>query len=142
MKRLLLRFKSLPGGYIRRLPLPMVILCVDDDHTALTVRRLLLSIAGYTVLTASSVEAALGLFDVNRIDLVITDHFLTDGTGAELTRLMRRLKPEIPLVLLTGLADLPPLYKHIDMVVSKGITPENFLGQIARLLLSSGRNIA
>jgi len=122
--------------------LPMVILCVDDDHTALTVRRLLFSVAGYAVLTASSVETALGLFDRNRVDLVITDHFLTDGTGAELTRLMRRLKPEIPLVLLTGLADLPPLYEHIDMVLSKGITPENFLREIARLLVSCGRNIA
>jgi len=120
----------------------MLILCVDDDHTGLTVRRLLLSIAGYAVLTTSSVEAALDLFDVNRVDLVITDHFLADGTGAELTRLMRRLKPEVPLVLLTGLADLLPGYEHIDMVLCKGITPENFLREIAKLLLSSGRNIA
>ena len=59
--------------------MPPVILCVDNDPNALFVRRLLLFIAGYAVLTASSVEAAQGLFDCNHVDLVITEDFVERG---------------------------------------------------------------
>jgi CheY-like chemotaxis protein len=118
-------------------PLPIVILCVDDDHIALTVRRLLLSVAGYTVLTAASVEAALGLFRRNHVDLVITDHLLPDGTGAELTFQIKRLRPEVQVVLLTGWMDLPPGYDHADLALTKGLTAENFLAEIATLLSTS-----
>jgi len=111
-----------------------VILCIDDELTGLTARRLLLSIAGYAVLTATSGKYALNLFGCNRIDLVITDHLLPDITGAELTSEMKRLKPEIPIVLLTGLVDLPPGYERADLVISKGITPPEFLAKIAKLL--------
>ena len=118
----------------RKSPLSSVILCVDDDHTALTVRRLLLSIRGYAVLTATSPKAALGLFNCNHVDLVITDHLLQDGTGRELTLQLKRLKPEVPIVLLTAWANMPPGYEQADRLLSKGITPEEFLAEIASLL--------
>ena len=114
--------------------MPPVILCVDDDPTALFVRRLLLSTAGYAVLTASGVEAAQGLFDCNHVDLVITDHLLPDGTGAELVLQMKRVRPEMPAVLLTAWGDMPQGYEHADRLLSKGMTPEDFLREVASLL--------
>lgn len=114
--------------------MPPVILCVDDDPKILFVRRLLLSFAGYAVLTASSVEAAQGLFDCNHVDLVITDHLLPDGTGAELMLRMKRVRPEVPVVLLTAWADMPPGYDHANRLLSKGMTPEEFLTEVASLL--------
>ncbi len=119
-----------------RIPLSniRVILCVDDELTGLTARRLLLSIAGYTVLTATSGNAALKLFGCNHVDLVITDHLLPDLSGAELVSEMKRLKPAVPIVLLTGLVDLPPGYEQTDMVLTKGMMPPEFLDEIAKLL--------
>lgn len=114
----------------------IVILCVDDDHIALTVRRLLLCIRGYSVLTAASANAALDLFNRNNVKLVITDHMLPDGTGAELTRQMKNLKPEVPVVLLTGWTDMPPGYDHAERLLSKGMTPEDFRTEVANLLSS------
>lgn len=111
-----------------------VILCIDDDHTALAVRRLLLSTKGYTVLTAASSEVALKLFNCNHIDLVISDHWLADGTGAKLTSEMKRLQPKVPVVLLTAWASVPPGYDHADRLLSKCIAPEEFLTEIANLL--------
>ena len=111
-----------------------VILCVDDEPTGLTARRLLLSIAGHTVLAATSGHAALQLFRCNHVDVVITDHLLPDFTGAELVSEMKRLKPEVPIVLLTGLVDLPPGYEMVDLVLTKGITPPQFLSEIAKLV--------
>ena len=114
--------------------MPPVILCVDDDRIALFVRRLLLSTAGYAVLTASSVEAAQGLFDCNHVALVITDHLLPDGTGAELVLQMKRVRPEVPAILFTAWADMPQGYDHADRLLSKGMTPEDFLREVASLL--------
>ena len=113
------------------------ILCVDDETTGLAARRLLLSIAGYTVLAATSCDSALKLFACNKVDLVITDHLLPDSTGAGLTSEMKRLKPEVPIVLLTGLVDLPPGYEDADLLLTKGMTPPEFLSEIARLLSQS-----
>ena len=114
--------------------MPSVILCVDDDHIALAVRRLLLSTRGYAILTAASANAALDLFNCNNVEVVITDHMLPDGTGAELTRQMKNIKPEVPVVLLTAWTDMPPGYDHADRLLSKGMTPEDFLTEVANLL--------
>lgn len=114
-----------------------LILCVDDEPTGLTARRLLLSIVGYTVLTAPSGTIALKLFACNKVDLVITDHLLPDLTGAELISQMKLLKPEVPLVLLTGLADPPPGFEQADLFLTKGMTPPEFLAEIAKLIANS-----
>jgi CheY-like chemotaxis protein len=111
-----------------------VILCVDDEPIGLMARRLILSVAGYTVLTAESGRAALKLFRHNHVDAVITDHLLSDFPGSEMVSEMKQLKPEVPIVLLTGLVDLPPGYEQADLVLTKGITPPQFLTEIARLL--------
>lgn len=50
-----------------------VILCVDGEPVALQVRALILSIAGYRVLTATTGEDALRVFRLNPVDLVIID---------------------------------------------------------------------
>ncbi len=110
------------------------ILCVDDDPSGLTARRLLLSIAGYTVLTAPNGTTALRLFGCNRVDLVITGQFLSDLSGAQLVSEMKRLKPEVPIVLLTGLGDPPPGSECADLFLTKGMTPPEFLAEIARLV--------
>jgi CheY-like chemotaxis protein len=69
-----------------------VILCVDDEATALAVRCLLLSTAGYEVLTAAG-AAALEIFRCIQVDLVITGYRLPRLTGTQLAAEMKRLKP-------------------------------------------------
>ena len=55
---------------------PSVVLCIDDQEGPLMIRELILSRAGYKVLTATCGEDALELFQQNHIDLVIRDHLL------------------------------------------------------------------
>lgn len=116
------------------LPNAFVILCVDDEPVGLLARRLLLSISGYTVLTAESGDVALRLFNCNHVDLVLTDHFLPDLTGAQLASEMKRCKPQVPIVLLTGLVEPPSEFKCADLHLVKGMTPPEFLAAIAKLL--------
>jgi CheY-like chemotaxis protein len=114
--------------------IPSVILCVDDEPTALMVRRLVLSIAGYDVLTAADGDAALTSLCRSHVDLVITDHFLPDRTGAQVAEEMKRLKPEVPIVLLTGAPEPPPGSENADLVLTKGLDPTEFLAAIANLI--------
>jgi len=112
---------------------PMVVLCVDDDPAGLMARRLILSIAGYDVLTATSGEAALFVLRTRHVDLVITDHFLPGFEGAEILASMKQTKPEVLVVLLTATPVLPPGAELADLLLIKGIAPQEFLAAIARL---------
>ena len=112
-----------------------VILCVDDEPVGLSARVRLLSIAGYTVFAATNSDEALRLFGCKHVDLVISDHLLPDFSGAELVRRMKQLKPETPIVLLTGLVDPPLGFERADQVLTKGsMTPPEFLDEIANVL--------
>ncbi len=70
-----------------------LILCVDDAEVALRIRKLLLSSAGYEVLTASSGEEGLELFRQFAVDMVVADHFLSDKSGSEIAAEMKQIKP-------------------------------------------------
>jgi len=111
-----------------------LILCVDDDRAGLTSRSLVLCGAGYDVLTAECGEAGLRLFREHAVDLVITDHFLPDLQGDELIASMKRLKPEVPVILLTGSLDPTSGAGLADLVIVKGTHPRDFLEQVAEIL--------
>lgn len=112
---------------------PIVVLCVDDDPKALMARRLVLSTAGYDVLTASSGEDALRILHRREVDLVIADAFLPRFTGAEITRAIKNYNPKIRVVLLTGAPELPS-GMLADLILIKGRAPSNFLAEIAKVL--------
>ncbi len=112
---------------------PFVILCVDDDPIGLTTRRMLLNAAGYQVFTAVSGAAALRMLRRKPINLVITDHFLPGMTGSELAAAVKARKPDVPVVVLTGAVEPPPGSESADLVLIKGMSPEEFLAAIAKL---------
>lgn len=113
---------------------PPVILCIDDEPTILALSERLLSIAGYKVLTATNGESALRIFTLSHVDLVITDQLLPDRTGGQIASEMKRLKPEVPVILYTGFQDPPPGAEHGDLILVKGMNPPEFLAAIAKLI--------
>ena len=115
-------------------PALLVILCIDDDDLALRVRKLVLASAGYSVLTAASGEAGLELFQQNRVDLVIADHFLSAKTGTEIAREMKGQKPEVPILIVSASAEKPSGLEFADGFLAKGEAPDLLLDTIARLI--------
>ncbi len=83
------------------------ILFVDDEVAILHVGKTILEQLGYEVNTASSGAEALKLFisDPGRYDLVITDQFMPNMTGAQLASEMFRIRPELPVILITGYSE-------------------------------------
>jgi CheY-like chemotaxis protein len=116
---------------------PSVILCVDSESTGLWARCLLLSIAGYNVLTAVNVADALTIVQRNRVDLVMTGNFSSDPTGAQVASQMKRLKPAVPVALLTGSRESSREAERADLLLTDGMDPAEFLAEIGKLLSKS-----
>ena len=110
------------------------LLCVDDNETALHVRKLVLESAGYRVLVASDSATAMEIFSSSVVDIVVSDHFLQDGTGIELAAAMKKLKPDVPIVIILGLVDAPEGIEHADLFISKADSPPEVLQKISELL--------
>ena len=111
-----------------------LILCIDDFEVGLRLRKLLLGIEGYKVLTASSGEEGLGIFRRNPVELVISDHFLSGRSGTEIAREMKAMKPQVPILIVSGALEEPEGLEFADGFLAKGEAPEVLLNTIAHLL--------
>jgi CheY-like chemotaxis protein len=112
-----------------------VLLFVDDDFLISLSTASLLEDLGHTVIKASSgADALVVLRDGQAIDLMITDYAMPGMTGLQLAEEARRLRPDLPILLATGYADLP---SHSDLELprlSKPYQQRQLAEQIAHLL--------
>jgi CheY-like chemotaxis protein len=111
-----------------------VILCVDDELTPLTIRKLVLQKAGYCVVTAGSAAVALDILRTSRVDLVISDHLMPEMTGAELASEVKRTHPTVPFMLLSGVNDIPVGAELADEFLSKLEGPETMINRVRALI--------
>lgn len=83
------------------------ILYIDDEVALAVVAKRLLERAGYVVGTGSDPVAALLQLraDPAAFDLIITDYAMPNLNGIELAREIHRLRPELPILLVTGYID-------------------------------------
>lgn len=117
---------------------PLLVLCVDSAPEILIGYRIVLSIAGYEVLTAGSGEDALTMFRDYPIGIVVANEALPGLSGTRLSRKMKRLKPDIPIVLLTSTPELPRLGSDaVDLFISKDSYPTEFLESIAKVIATA-----
>lgn len=85
------------------------ILVVDDYPDSLTATALCLRAHGYGVVTASSGEQALALFQPGQIDLLLVNYFMRAMRGDELIRRVRTMDKRVRIVLQSGYAgERPP----------------------------------
>jgi PAS domain S-box-containing protein len=80
------------------------ILIVDDEDLIVKMEKLILESLGYRITATTSSMEALRIFEQRPadFDLVITDMTMPHMTGAELARKFLAIRPDIPLILLTG----------------------------------------
>jgi len=83
------------------------ILAVDDDVLVLFNTAEMLRDEGYEVSTAQSAAQALELLNEVHFDLLITDHAMPKMTGAQLALEVRRMQPDLPVLLVSGYAEIP-----------------------------------
>lgn len=111
------------------------ILCIDDESIGLQLRKAVLEQAGYRVLTALDGFSGLILFRTETIDGVVLDYCMPEMNGEEVARTMRRERPEIPILLLSALVNLPPeVIQLADLRAIKGEGPRELLDNVSFLV--------
>lgn len=96
-----------------------LILCVDDEPNSLILRKLVLQKAGYEVITADSASQALDVLTSRKVDLVLSDQLMPGQTGTELARQVKARWPNVPIILLSGVNEMPADAHIADLFMSK-----------------------
>src|SRR5882672_6810168 len=90
----------------RQLPLGHgeTVMIVDDEPMLVALAEEMLAELGYEPVGFGSSNAALQAFRVEprRFDLVLTDEAMPDLVGIELAREVRRIRPDVPVILMSG----------------------------------------
>jgi PAS domain S-box-containing protein len=104
---------SLAGKKTRAL----VVLVVDDDGLILMNTAAMLEDLGHKALSAASGKQALEIVRRDEpIDLVITDQGMPHMTGAQLAEEIRARRPQLPIILATGYAELPANPRNLPVL--------------------------
>jgi len=86
--------------------IPATILVVDDDAAVREVTAAMLEDLGYRVVEAPDGKAALALLSPgNRIDAMLADFSMPGMSGMQLMQEAAAMRPELPVLLVTGYAD-------------------------------------
>ena len=92
-------------------------LVIDDDDIVLSATGAMLHRHGYRVITSLSGKQAVELLeewtDVE-IDIALIDVILGDTTGPEVAKEIRRLRPQLPIIFMTGFPE------HIEFLAAQG----------------------
>ncbi|MFT5451691.1 MAG: PAS domain S-box-containing protein [Enterobacterales bacterium] len=118
-----------------------LVLYIDDDEVIVELGRDMLESLGYEVAVSVSSEKALEMFrtDPEDFDLIITDQSMPVLTGTQLAKEFRKIRADIPIILVTGFSasilnqDLAD--SGIEHCISKPVVM-NELGEIVLKALS------
>jgi CheY-like chemotaxis protein len=117
LQRIKVQSRSVRMGQIQR-----EILCIDDDPQSLKVRTVILETLGYSVHPELDARAGLRAFGEHKVDAVVMDYEMPGMNGGEVAAEMKRLRPDVPVMIVSALPWLPesaPM-EAIDAFVQKG----------------------
>jgi signal transduction histidine kinase/ActR/RegA family two-component response regulator len=116
---------------------PRPILLVDDDPAVRGTTAEMLRALGYKVIEAAGGRAAVGaLREDPRIALLLTDVVMPDMNGPALAAAARALRPALPVVFMSGYADLANVAggASLGRLVGKPFRPADLTEQITAAL--------
>ena len=129
--------KTAPASHLRprSLATSLNVLFVDDQKCIRQLMRELLRDSGLRAETAADARDALSKFKAGQWDLVFTDYAMPGMNGEELAEELKKLKPALPVIMVTGYADVTLERGVIDSVVEKPLTREKLCAAIWHALL-------
>jgi CheY-like chemotaxis protein len=111
-----------------------IVLCIDDNEDLLECEKEFLESFGYTVLTAPNGGKGLELASVHSVDVVVVDYLMPEMNGQEVAIKMRRLRPQAPIIMLSGAGKIPKqALKSVDAFIAKDQLASHLLTAIVRL---------
>jgi DNA-binding NtrC family response regulator len=113
---------------------------VDDEQALVELTEEVVARLGYEPVGFASSTAALEAFTATpqRFDAVLTDEMMPELVGVELARLIRRVRPAMPILMMSGRAEAPLVNRAseagIAEVLRKPLHGRDLADSLARVL--------
>lgn len=108
------------------------VLCIDCHSQRLEMRKLVMELNGYRVLTALGIRSGLRLFNNNQVDVVILESPMHPLDSDSIARQLHRSRPEVPILILSRKAkQIPEAVLNLISAPAQerplsGMSPETF----------------
>ncbi|MEA1934089.1 MAG: PocR ligand-binding domain-containing protein [Thermodesulfobacteriota bacterium] len=116
------------------------ILFVDDEPSLAKLGEIILNRLGYSVVSVAGTIKALEIFeaDPDGFDLLVTDYAMPDMNGVILAKRIKKIRPDIPVILCTGfnehVTDEKIMVECITTVMIKPINRLTLSGTVREVL--------
>ena len=101
------------------------VLCVENHIEYLDALKYMLETAGYEVLSATTGSQGLSILMKQLVHGVLLEYDLPDAIGSSVRAEMKRIKPEVPVLLFTGLGSQTPfLLRFFDSYLRNAERPD------------------
>ncbi len=95
---------------------PTIVLVDDEEMVLISIRSLLEMESDYKVKTFTSPEKAVKYIEDNGVHLVISDYLMEEMDGITFLAEVKKIKPDVPRIIITGYADKENAIKAINEV--------------------------
>lgn len=114
------------------------ILLIDDEEKFAQMLQELLQLSGYESDYCLNPEEAIAILGKEDYDLVITDYKMPEMDGAEFLQKARKINPDLPVIMISGLMNMSELIKvaniGVTLVLEKPFKTEDLLEHVARFV--------
>lgn len=114
------------------------ILIVEDDITYAMMLKTWLGKQGFQMASASSIARAQKYIETESVDLILSDLRLPDRDGTDLLKWLGEKKLPIPLIIMTGYADIQSAVQAMKLgacdYIAKPVNPDELLKKINEAL--------
>lgn len=118
------------------------ILLIDDEEKFAQMLQELLQASGFESDYCLNPEEALERLRREDFDLVITDYKMPQMDGAQFLQEARKINPDLPVIMISGLMNMPELIKvaniGVTLVLEKPFKTEELLEQVGRFVRTGG----
>lgn len=122
------------------------VLVVDDEPFVCDAVKMMLAFDGHDVVTTNDAKEALGIFDKEKFDLVITDYAMPGMKGDELAAAIKAKAPQQPIVMITAYAEMlqssGKKLTGVDFLISKPFLLEHLREAISTVLPDAAKTKA
>jgi len=115
-----------------------ILIVEDDDGNRLLTYLELSEEKSWDIITASNGQEAISLFEKEHPDIVTLDIELPDINGSALMREMKKNRPEVPIIILTGY-DRHPDVSEADAYIMKSMSCGEELKRSIKKLTSGAK---
>jgi two-component system, response regulator, stage 0 sporulation protein F len=110
----------------------VILVADDDDDVRRTIAQALETLA-YDVAEAPDGDSAMAIFREQSPELVILDYRMPGKNGVEVAEEMRRVRPDIPIIMASGFAEEAELGQRVGKTIPVLHKPFR-LGELADLI--------